>query len=305
MKVLIFGLGGIGGLVGGALADKYDTIYFYARNNTKKAIEENGLRLDSVKLGNKVVRPAMVSDNASELGVMDVIFLSTKGDKLGSVCETLKPMIDEHTIIIPLLNGVLVSDVLRQHLTTGLLADGLIRTFSHIEAPGHIVQDGGPCDMRFGMQGGENPANFQEIADMLTQAGIETTVSNTIELDSWKKLAITGSMSAILCYYDGTIGECRAYADAQEIISAAYREVQSVAAATGVQMSDNYIETLIKNFNTSEPSTITSLYRDLKSGKAPQDTELDLMVGYVVNKGKELGVPTPVFEAGYNRFNKQ
>ena len=46
MKVLIFGLGGIGGLVGGALADKYDTIYFYARNNTKKAIEENGLRLD-------------------------------------------------------------------------------------------------------------------------------------------------------------------------------------------------------------------------------------------------------------------
>ena len=159
----------------------------------------------------------------------------------------------------------------------------------------------GPC---FGMKGGENPANFQEIADMLTQAGIETTVSNTIELDSWKKLAITGSMSAILCYYDGTIGECRAYADAQEIIPAAYREVQSVAAATGVQMSDNYIETLIKNFNTSEPSTITSLYRDLKSGKAPQDTELDLMVGYVVNKGKELGVPTPVFEAGYNRFNK-
>ena len=65
MKVLIFGLGGIGGLVGGALADKYDTIYFYARNNTKKAIGENGLRLDSVNLGNKVVRPAMVSDNAS------------------------------------------------------------------------------------------------------------------------------------------------------------------------------------------------------------------------------------------------
>ena len=105
-------------------------------------------------------------------------------------------------------------------------------------------------------------------------------------------------------HYKKKIGECRAYADAQEIISAAYREVQSVAAATGVQMSDNYIETLIKNFNTSEPSTITSLYRDLKSGKAPQDTELDLMVGYVVNKGKELGVPTPVFEAGYNRFNK-
>ena len=40
MKVLIFGLGGIGGLVGGALADKYDTIYFYARNNTKKLLKK-------------------------------------------------------------------------------------------------------------------------------------------------------------------------------------------------------------------------------------------------------------------------
>ncbi|MCF0155602.1 MAG: 2-dehydropantoate 2-reductase, partial [Veillonella sp.] len=302
MKVLIFGLGGIGGLVGGALADMYDNIYFYARGASKEAIQAKGLRLDSVKLGNKVVHPQAVSDNAQELGLMDVIFLCTKGDKLAEVAQEIQPMMGPDTVLIPLLNGVLVSDQLRPHLSQGILADGLIRTFSHIESPGHIVQDGGPCDIRFGLQGGQNPESFQAIADRLTKAGIETKVSDHIELDSWKKLAITGTMSALLCYYDGNVGYVREQVGDGTTIDDAYHELQAVAAAAGVNISDDYIDTLINNFKTCDPETITSLYRDLKVGKAPQDTELDLMVGYVVKKGEALSLPTPIFTKAFQSF---
>ena len=67
-------------------------------------------------------------------------------------------------------------------------------------------------------------------------------------------------------------------------------------------MHQSYIETIKDKFLTSPDDTITSLYRDLASVKQPQDTELDLMVGYVVKKGKELGVPTPIFQKAYENY---
>jgi len=305
MKVLIFGIGGIGGLVGGALANHYDDIYFYARGATEQAIAHKGLRLDSAKLGNILVKPKVVSHDPQAIGQIDLVFLCTKGDHLKEVCQDLAPMVGPKTIVIPLLNGVLVSDQLKDHLPPCILADGIIRTFSHVEEPGHIVQDGGPCDIRFGLQGGQNPESFQAIAHMLTEAGLETEVTQDIELASWKKLAITGTMSAILCYYKGNTGYVKSQPNYQAIVDGAYREIHEVAAEAGVIMHQSYIETIKDKFLTSPDDTITSLYRDLASGKKPQDTELDLMVGYVVKKGKELGIPTPIFQKAYENYKNK
>ena len=46
MKILIFGIGGIGGFVGGALAKISDDIYFYSRGENGKTIREKGIKLD-------------------------------------------------------------------------------------------------------------------------------------------------------------------------------------------------------------------------------------------------------------------
>lgn len=302
MKILVFGIGGIGGLLGGALADCYDDIYFYARGASQQAIQEQGLRLDSIKLGNKIVHPKLVAHNPQEIGKVDLVFVCTKGDKLPEVCQALAPMLTPTTVVIPLLNGLLVSNQMKDFLPPCILADGIIRTFSHVKAPGHIVQDGGPCDIRFGLQGGHNPDVFHAIADLLTKAGIETEVTNDIELASWKKLAITGTMSAILCYYKGNTGYVKSQKDYQNIVNAAYQEIHDVAAESGVIIHQSYMDTIKEKFLEGTDDTITSLYRDLTSGKAPQDTELDLMIGYVVKRGKELGVQTPVFETAYNNY---
>lgn len=302
MKILVFGIGGIGGLVGGALANTYDDIYFYARGNTQSAIKKNGLILDSIKLGKLVVRPTLVSNNHAELGKMDVIILACKGDKLKDVCHDLTPMIKESTVIIPLLNGVLVSDILKQYLPKCILTDGTVRTFSHIEEPGHIVQDGGVCDIHFGLKSGEILPVFHEIADMLTKSGIETEVVSDITLHSWQKFAITGTMGAILCYYDGNVGFVRKQPDQEKVVPAAYDEVAKVAKASGVVLADKFIQSLIKYFYKLPDDTITSLYRDFSVGKSAKDTELYALVGYLVEKGKELQVPTPIFERAYNRF---
>lgn len=302
MKIMVFGIGGVGGFVGGALAHHYEETYFYARNLTKEIIARDGLRLDSVKLGNLVVKPKVVSDNPEELGPMDVIIMSCKGDKLEAACKAIAPLVKETTVVIPLLNGILVSDLMKQWLPPCILADGTIRIFSHIESPGHIVQDDGLCSISFGMQDGNNPPVFEEIAKILTAASVETKVVKDIVIQSWKKFMITGTQGAILCYFKGDTGFVRSQEGYKGIVEEAYSEVQQVAKARGVELSDEFVAKLVGTIDTNPAHTITSLYRDLLDGKDPRDTELDHLLGYLIKQGKELGIPTPVFEKAYNNF---
>ena len=158
--------------------------------------------------------------------------------------------------------------------------------------------------MILGQQGGSNPSLLYDLANIVTDAGIDVSVSEQIELESWKKLAVTGTMSAIFCYYQGNAGYCNAQKDSQQIIPAAYRELQAVAAANGISLPQDFINRLIQSFYKYPPKTVSSLYRDLTNGKHWKETELDLMIGYVVQEGKKQGIPTPIFEGAYKNYAK-
>lgn len=113
MKIAVLGIGGVGGIVGGALAKNYTETYFYVRGKNLDAIRRRGLRVRSALLGDFTVQPKLASDSAEELGLMDVIFVSCKGYNLRAACESIAPMIKAETLVIPLLNGVIVSDMMR------------------------------------------------------------------------------------------------------------------------------------------------------------------------------------------------
>lgn len=68
MKILIFGIGGIGGFVGGALARVADSIYFYSRGENGRTIGEKGIQVDSALLGSFTAHPVKVSHEAGEMG---------------------------------------------------------------------------------------------------------------------------------------------------------------------------------------------------------------------------------------------
>ena len=67
MKIAVFGIGGIGGLVGGALARKNAETYFIARGKTLEAIRSRGLQVESALLGDFTVRPKEAAESAGRL----------------------------------------------------------------------------------------------------------------------------------------------------------------------------------------------------------------------------------------------
>lgn len=304
MKVGVFGIGGIGGFVGGALARVHGETYFCARGENLEAIRRGGLRVDSVKLGRFTARPAALSDDAAALGVMDALIVACKGYDLEASCAAMSPMVGAQTLAIPLLNGVVVSEQMEPFLPPCLLADGTIRVFSHLEAPGAVVQTAGQCSVVVGMRDGSRPAALDAAAELLNRAGIETKVTDHIVRASWNKYVTMGSNSCVFCWYDGPAGKVLADPGHKKVIRAVIDEMTAVAAAQGVELPASLSDKLIDAFEKMPADTVTSLYRDLRAGKDPARTELDHIIGRMVQLGRETGVPVPYHEAAYEKWRK-
>ncbi|WP_083798331.1 ketopantoate reductase family protein [uncultured Pyramidobacter sp.] len=304
MKVGVFGIGGIGGFVGGALARVHGETYFCARGENLKAIRRGGLRVESVQLGNFTAVPAGISERAADLGVMDVLIVACKGYDLEASCAAMRPMIGARTLVIPLLNGVVVSEQMEPFLPPCLLADGTIRVFSHLEAPGVVVQTAGQCSVVLGMKDGSRPAALDAAAELLNRSGIETKVTDHIVRASWNKYVTMGSNSCVFCWYDGPAGKVLADPDHEKVIRAVIGEMTAVAAANGVDLPASLPDKLLDAFERMPADTVTSLYRDLSAGKYPARTELDHIIGRMVRLGRETGVPVPYHEAAYEKWRK-
>lgn len=299
MKIAVAGIGGIGGIVGGLLAAKGADTYFYVRGENLKAILANGLKVDSVIWGSFVARPKLASDNANDFGIMDTVLVCCKGQALEAMCRSIAPMVGKNTLVVPLLNGVGVSDLMRPYLPECILADGVIWVFSHIEGPGHIAHTERKCKIVFGMKDGSHPDILDSLSKVLNEAGIEARVSDDIQLDCWKKYLAMGGNSVLFCYYNGNTGEVRSHPEYKEVMRAIANEMISVAKALGIEMPEDSADKYVENFSSFSPETINSLYRDLISGVPPEKTELDHLIGSMIRLGKETGVKTPYHEAAY------
>lgn len=49
--------------------------------------------------------PTLATDNSDEIGVVDIIFVCVKGYSLKAAAKAILPMVDDHTLIIPIING--------------------------------------------------------------------------------------------------------------------------------------------------------------------------------------------------------
>ena len=124
MRIAIIGAGGVGGYFGGKLAQGGADVVFIARGATLEAMRSRGLRVDSIK-GDFVIERPNVTDDPATAGKVDAVFVTVKTWQIAAAAESIKPMIGDETMVIPLENGIDAPDQLaavlgRDHVLGGL-----------------------------------------------------------------------------------------------------------------------------------------------------------------------------------------
>ena len=103
-KICIFGAGAIGGYLACSLKNTSNKISIVARGQHREIIEKKGLTLikDEIKRSFHFD----ISENASDLGKQDYIFIGVKAQSIPLILDNLSSILDENTTIISAVNGL-------------------------------------------------------------------------------------------------------------------------------------------------------------------------------------------------------
>lgn len=304
-KVCVVGMGGVGGYIGCMFAKHLGHVYFFARGKRLESIRKNGLKLCSNVHVEMIVHPKMVSDNAKEMGVMDYIFLCVKNFSLEQVCAEILPMINEDTIIIPLLNGVGISDEVRRLIDKGTVLDGLVYITSGADKDFVIHHTSSYCNINIGY---ETKNNFDEsilfeVQKLLQSADITCIIEKDIKTAIWEKYILNCAFNVVTAYYNAVIGDIRKNETAILQIKALLGEASMVARKLKIKIDDNLEEVHFNRimYKQSDQAT-SSLKRDIAAGR---QSELDVFSGKLLQLAASCEIKIPTTEFFYEELKKK
>jgi 2-dehydropantoate 2-reductase len=306
MRIGIFGIGGVGGFYGGKLAlkcgpSREHEIIFIARGDHLKAIRNKGLKLITVD-GEYTAVPTLATDKLSEIGKLDLVLFCVKSYGLEEAARMIAGNIHGKTIVIPLLNGVNITERLRAALPRGTVIRGTVYIGSNIVAPGEVRQAGGSCQLIFGPDDNAEVERYRPIEDLLRKAGIKADLTADIAVPIWTKYIFVSPLAGLTSMLGKTFGEILEDPESLKMLEGLLQEIEAVARARGVNLPPDIVKASIGKVSGFPYATKTSMQRDFEKGNP---IEIDIFMEYITGSGKELGIATPLHDRVYKALMKK
>ncbi len=297
MKIAIMGAGGVGGYFGARLAEAGHEVAFLARGAHKAAMKSKGLTVHS-PLGDLHLPAPDVVDDPAAVGPREAVLFCVKLWDVPGAAEILRPMLGRESCVVPIQNGVSVTDTLSGLLGAAHVLGAVTQISASIEAPGVIRHHGDFARLIFGEPGGGSSARLERLAAACRAAGVEARVSPDIAVDIWEKFTFLAAMAGATAFYRAPIGEIRDDPERRARLETLPRETAALGRATGVALPEGQEERALGFLSKLPPEMKSSMQLDLERGRR---LELEWLNGEGVRLGRELGVATPenaaIFEA--------
>lgn len=298
LKIAFSGIGAVGGYYGGLLTARYQRLqvadlFFISRGENLRVIKENGLR---VKTGIRTLTaiPALATDNPAEIGPVDFLFCCTKSYDLEENIAQLGPVIGDETVIIPLLNGADIAEQIQKLLPGHDVWKGCVYIGSRLKQPGYVEKFTGKEQLFFGKSGNGDKTRQQLLLKLLTNARINAINPTDIDTRIWKKFLMISAAATATTFFNQSIGEV--IEEHVDMFTALCIELKSLAAAKGIILPDDIVNSSIQAQKMMPYNATTSMHSDFLRGGP---TELDTLTGYVIREAKALGVEVPTYQFMY------
>lgn len=289
-KIAVIGAGAVGGYFGGMLARAGAPVVFVGRPDFVDAVKRAGLLLDTLQFKEHVKIEA--SSELSAASGAQILLFCVKTTDTAATAKALAPFVAKDAVVVSMQNGVDNAEQIRA--ASGLHAlPAAVYVAASVPAPG-AVKHVGRGDLVLG------PKNMatERVAAVFERAGVACKISEHLAAELWTKLVWNCGLNAISALGKATYGEIIASADARQLVEGAIFEVLFVAKAAGVHLPlfDDPQAALTGAYKVAQSmaATRSSTAQDMMRGKK---TEIDSLNGFIVRKGRELRVPTPINHA--------
>jgi len=309
MKICVVGAGAIGGFIGTRLAlSGTHAVSALARGATLAALRQHGWRLREGGVLRQA--PARAAQQTGELGVQDLVVIAVKGQSLPEVAPAIAPLLAQHTLVLPAMNGVpwwfgrgvpaLEGAPLSSVDPGGVVGAALpfaqvigcvVHASTATSEPGLVEHNMGRGLIIGEPVGGES-ARVRALAEVLRGAAFDVTVSSDVRRDIWYKLWGNMTINPVAAVTGATTDRVLADPLVLAFCSAAMREAAQVGAQIGcaIDQQPEDRHAITRKLGSFRPSML----QDVEAGRT---IELDAIVAVVREIAQRVGVATPNIDA--------
>jgi len=298
MRVLVYGAGAVGGFFGGLLAHAGEDVHFVARGAQLEALRTSGLTIDSRPLGMITIPSVSASDSAAASGPAGLILVCVKTQQLSAILDDLATVVDERTVLIPLQNGVEADEQLAARFPECAVLPAVVYVGATLDTPGTIshVASG---TIGIGARQERDNAVLPAVRDLLARTGQPVHLSKDIHRERWHKLMWNAAFNSVSAITGRVPADLVSRPETRDLVRAIMNEVVAVGRAGGVDLREEDVDQHIA-WTQGAAGLRTSTMVDRERGRP---MESDGLVGVIVRKGREAGVPTPCNAVVYALLN--
>lgn len=316
MRICIYGLGAIGGLLAAriaALGPDAARVSAVARGSTLHAVRRNGLVvLDAQgRAAGSGVHLAQLSEQPAELGEQDMVIVAVKTTALAAVAQGIGPLLGPRTRIVSAMNGIpwwffhglreapaglrLEAVDPQGAISRAMAPQRVIGCVTHVAAnvaePGTVRQVAGNRFILGEPDGRADSPDVQALADLWRAAGFEVEPTPAVQREIWFKLWGNMTVNPISAMTGATSDRLLDDALVRAFMSRCMREAAAIGARIGLPIEDDpeARHALTRKLGAFR----SSMLQDVDAGRA---VELDALVGAVLEIARQVEVPTPDIE---------
>lgn len=298
MKILVFGAGAIGSVLGGFLAKAGHDVTLLGRAWHLDVVRVQGLAISGLWGEHRVedLTTATSPDTLTAAGSpFDWVFVCVKAHQTAATASLVAQLLGPRTLVCAFQNGLGNYEALTQAVAPSRVALGRV-IFGVELTPGHARVTVCADEVLIGAPDRAFPReSVGALVAALQESGIPARATTTILQVLWAKVlyncALNGLSTLLEVPYGKLLDSPHARRLMHEIIEEAYR----VAAAHQIRLepstAEAYRELLFTRLIPDTAAHRSSMLQDVAAGKP---TEIEALNGALVRLGQQARVPVPI-----------
>lgn len=297
MRVLVYGAGAIGSVLGAFLARAGHDVTLVGRRRHLDAIARSGLLVTGI-WGDFRVKAFDLHETAAEASARrtayDWILLTVKSYDTSEASSQIRPLVGERTQVAAFQNGLGNAEAALEILPPEHYLAG--RAIFGAEAEPGLVRVTVEADpLAIGpLRGHRTVRTALELAQLFQGGKLAATAVDDILPVLWSKAVYNCALNGPCSLAELPYGSMLETEDSRRLLAEIVRECYAVAPEAGVTLDppdpESYLRVLTDRLIPKTAAHYPSMLRDLRAGRR---TEIEALNGAIGRLGRRAGIPTP------------
>jgi 2-dehydropantoate 2-reductase len=300
MRVLVYGAGVLGSLVGGLLSARAD-VALLGRSHLMETIGGGGLAISGQTQA--VTHPITFTDPAGALGLRpELIIVTVKAYDTPRAAKELERHWRGTGILLSLQNGLGNLEALWELAGPGrYILAGTTGMGAYMDEPGHVVYAGAGATRVGEWTDPAGPAGqdgcdgaVQTVVDLFNDVGMATEQVASARDELWRKAIVNASINPVMAVTGHRNGYLLQDKRLMTLSGDLCCEAAGVGRSVGFEMEDVEMLKRLETVIHSTAENKCSMLQDVERGAR---TEVENINGAIVRAGRARGVAAPLNQA--------